>query len=512
MPAIINLKQRVILIGLLLFAFFIRLDTLASHPLWFDEAMEFWVATTSLNELLPAVKDSLQDPPAYSILLHFWLNFGRDEFSLRLLSTYFSLISIATIFTLGKTVHSSHAGIFAALFLTFLPPDIRFAQEVGQYALLLLTLFLNLLALVYARRTNLWRYWFAWIITGIIGIYNYYGAWLTIIAAASVVFGEHFYKRKQEYLLRQGLSSIIFLFLALPLLLFWLPQQLFRGPTSNAFRISLNSFAAEANSFFVKTKNLLAYQFTGYIADPAPWLVLTQFAWVLLLLLLVLSLYSLTKSINHAYIINWLLVAWVLYYVAGRIGAYPYGGSRHALILTPLLLLTAAIGIAVLWRAQRLLSVVVAVAFILVAAIAPREQPQDLRVVVNQYLVKRQEAVPTYVYYSAVPGFRYQMQLSEGMAEDLPGIWYRGCWAGESHLYCSEDGIFYGRWMRALPANEKFAEILAALPPSTSEFWIVFSHVTSAEQHEVLTVLQEMYNIQDMIEATGASAYLLRKP
>ncbi|HRQ38298.1 MAG TPA: glycosyltransferase family 39 protein [Chloroflexota bacterium] len=503
------LQNRLIPLLIILLAFFIRLHTLDLQPLWFDESMEFWVATASLDKLFEAVKTSLQDPPLYSLLLHFWMNLGRDEFTLRLLSTFISLLSIATIFTLGRHVHSQSAGVVSAFFLALLPPEIRFAQEVGQYAILIFTLLLNLLVMSYARQTNRGRYWAIWVITALLCIYNYYGSLLIIIAVAGVVFVENVFRRKKKYLVKQIVALLVFILLILPLAIGWIPHQLFQGPTSNAFATNFHSLSIEANILLTNTRQLLAYQLTGYIAEPELWTNLQLLAWVMILISLFFSVLGLAKSTRHAYLLVWLLVSWILYYVAGRMGVYPYGGTRHALILTPLLVLAVSVGITTMWQIWRPLSLAMFIGISVITVVAPREAPEDLRSVATYFLANRTDNIPAYVYYGAVPGFRYQLQSDGDLEEEIPATWYRECWAGALESYCTDNEIIYGRWIRQLSPEEKVSEILATITHSSqTEFWLLFSHTANAEQDEVVNTLKGLYVIVDSIEVQGASAYL----
>lgn len=507
-----TLQYQAVLILIILLAFFMRLQTLTVNPLWFDEAMEFWVATESLDQLLPTVKDSIQDPPFYSLLLHFWLHIGRDEFTLRLLSTFASLLSVATAFALGKQAHGRAAGLVAALLFAILPPDIRFAQEVGQYAFLVFTLLLNLLMMAYARQTNKWAYWLAWLATAVICFYNYYGSLLIITAVAGAVLLENSYKRNWRAVKKQSVALLIYVVLILPLIVFWVPDQLFRGPTQNAFQVTLNPLLTEVTTFLTRTKFLLAYQLTGFILDPSPWVKLKQPAWLLILIALFFCVIGLRKTKKHLFLIMWLLVATAVYYAVWRLGAYPYGGTRHALILTPLLILCVAIGIAAMWQLRHWLGVIMIVGVMSIALLAPQEPAEDLRTVTAQFLTKREENTPTYVYYGAVPGFRYQLQLQTDVEEEIPAIWYRDCWAGAANSFCAEDNIFYGRWLRQLSPEAQKAEILSIItPPSPEQFWLIFSHSSNEARDTLLSQFEGTYERVDAIEATGASAYLLQR-
>jgi 4-amino-4-deoxy-L-arabinose transferase-like glycosyltransferase len=512
MPRVKDSYNRILLILILLLAFYLRIDTLNFRPLWLDEAMEYWVATAPLDQLSAVVKDALQDPPLYSLILSQWLHLGRDEFTLRALTTFVSVLSVAAAYAFGRETYGRRAGLIAALLFALLPPHIRMAQEVGQYAFLVFLLLLNLLVLAYARRTNEKKQWAAWTVSALAAVYNYYGALLIILPAAGVVFLENIYRRRTTGLLNQALASILFILIASPLLLFWLPDQLFRGPVSSAFQVQIGTLTDEVVLFLDRTRNLLAYQFTGLIIDPEAWAILRLAAWLLLLLSLFFAVYGLRKSSKYAYLLFWLLAAWAAYYVLGRLGAYPYGGTRHALILAPLLIPVVAIGLSVMWETWPPLSAVALAGILVVTALAPVEGPEDTRSVVAQFLSAREGDTPAYVYYNGVPAVRYQIGLQQGKVEDIPAAWFRTCWAGEDHPYCARDHIVYGRWMRQFTMDEKVNEIFRALGPAAQEaFWLIFSHTSDQERDELFAALNPQYAIEQTFAAPAASAFLLQR-
>ena len=64
--------------------------------------------------------------------------------------------------------------------MAVLVPDIRFAQEAGQYALMSCVLSWNLVFLLLLMREGTWKWSILWGISAAIAIYSYYGAALII--------------------------------------------------------------------------------------------------------------------------------------------------------------------------------------------------------------------------------------------------------------------------------------------------------------------------------------------
>lgn len=501
------MRHRAMPIVVLLIAFAVRVHNLAFSPLWFDESLEYWAAAAPFGELLQGVRNTLIDPPFYSMLLHFWMLLGNDEFTLRLLSTFASLLAVAGTYILGKRVHSEQAGIIGALILALLPPSIRSAQEVGQYAFLVLALTFYLLTLHLALQTNSWKYWAAWGITGLVSVYTYYGSLLVIGPIALMSFIINANNSGWRLASRQLVTISLLAIMTAPLLVTWLPDQLFRGPTTSTFSIRGRPLLAEIDTFLTQTRDLMAYQLTGFIPNPAPWGTLRSAAWIIVLTAIFFTLRNRKK---HLQVILWLSLCWIVYYIVGRVWAYPYGGSHHSLILTPLIPLALAIGVLAIWRIRRIAGLALLIGIVAVTILAPEEPPEDLRTVTGEWMERRIDETPAYVYYGAAPGFRYQLELHNDEGPGVPATWYWDCWAKRPEPYCADDNIYYGRWIRHLSDNEKVDEITSVVRSTANQFWLIFSHTDDAERQALLDVLEGEYITADAIEETGASAYLLQ--
>jgi hypothetical protein len=309
--------------------------------------------------------------------------------------------------------------------------------------------------------------------------------------------------------------------LALPLAITWLPAQLFRGPTSGAFQVPFNNISEELSGLSVRTQAMLAYQLSGFLLEPLPWHIRLQQGATILALLLILTgfFFAIYHSGAFRPALRWLtlctLASWLTYYAAGRLGIYPYGGTRHALILSPLILLMIAAGLLGIWRRHKPLAVIGFLAIGIIGFVSPPEPAEDLRTITDYWLQQRNNPTPTYVYYAAVPGFRYQLRLEEksaGLAPpSLPPLWYIHCWEGRPEKYCADRGVVYGRWIRRLSAAEKQAAILDAFGSPPEEFWLVLSHTGDSERRDVLQILSQNYNIDDRLEVSGAAVYLLSR-
>ena len=138
--------------------------------LWFDEAWEYWVATLPLPELLEAIRSALRDPPFYTYLLHFWIGAGNGEFWLRFPSLLFGIAGLLGVMTLTRLAFGKRAALAAGLLVAVSAPDIRFAQEAGQYIFMVCFLGWSLVFLLLLMKREAWKWAVLWGIAAVLAI------------------------------------------------------------------------------------------------------------------------------------------------------------------------------------------------------------------------------------------------------------------------------------------------------------------------------------------------------
>jgi uncharacterized membrane protein len=481
---------------IILLGFALRVPALGDRSLWFDEAMEYWAAGSPLSDILPTVKISLQDPPLYSILLHFWLKVGHTEFIIRFLSLAFSVAGILGVIVLSRLSFGKKASLVAGILMAVSVPDIRFAQEAGQYALMTFLLAWNLVFLFLLIKDNTWKWSILWGVSAAVAVYSYYGAAVTIGATSLVCLMYTIAKQQWGRLLKLVVGGSVGIIFIVPLAVGWMPDQLFRGPTSSAFQFTVGPYQEELKRFFTQTKTFLVYQFIGHQPNGWPWPELRE--WVIWLPSVFLLLTSARYKLRLPTV--WFVVGLLIYYFVGRLGAYPFGGVRHSLILASLFWSCIAAGIVnhlspnTLLSLRSILGLSLFGLIVLVARLSPIEPQEDLRSVTQLWLSKQQPGEVTYVYYGAVPGFRYQLEVA-GVSEAVPSVWYKHCWQGKTVSHCSGNGIFYGQWIRHLTPEQKRQEVLETIGDSVDRLWMVFSHIYPGEDKAILAALEDTYRI-----------------
>jgi mannosyltransferase len=122
-----------IIIGLAL-----RLYHLGKFGLWFDEAgpayiIKYLKTCYVLNIFHVDATDIWKR--SFLILLKLWMRISYDDYSLRLFSVLWAILSIIMIYRVGKYIFSKEAGILSALLLSVSPFHIYYSQELTCYSL-----------------------------------------------------------------------------------------------------------------------------------------------------------------------------------------------------------------------------------------------------------------------------------------------------------------------------------------------------------------------------------------
>ena len=131
------LRQReriewVLLLSIVWLALVLRVTYLDRQSIWYDEGLSIYYAQGTLGESLRGVSQS-EHPPLHPLLLHAWIRLcGDSEFSVRMLSAWWSVLAVAGIFRLGKRLFGQMTGMTAALLLAVSPFSIWFAVRLGS--------------------------------------------------------------------------------------------------------------------------------------------------------------------------------------------------------------------------------------------------------------------------------------------------------------------------------------------------------------------------------------------
>ena len=229
-----------LLVGLLLASFGLRIARLGDKSVWWDEGWTVWSARQSLAQIARRTAADVH-PPLYSWMLHFWrLGSGDSEFGLRLLSVAIGVLTVAATYRLGRVVGGPKAGLLAALLVSISRFDIWWSQEIRMYALAALLATLSLWAAI--------RFWdrdrltdaALYVIFTTAGLYTLYLS-VSVMVVANLVWLWVFWRTENRgrALLRWGAAQMVVLALFAP----WLAYALGHIPTwSSASPVALDVF------------------------------------------------------------------------------------------------------------------------------------------------------------------------------------------------------------------------------------------------------------------------------
>jgi uncharacterized membrane protein len=152
---------------LLVLAGFLRLFKLGAKPFWSDEGVIWYMSLGQIQQDAPRI---YQYANQWAIQL-----FGRNEFAGRLPSALFGILAIPVIYAIGRRMFDARYASIAAGVAAISPYLISLSQEMRNYSLVGLELWLAFwFFLELTRRRNphlIW--WLGFLTVGIIGLYSH---------------------------------------------------------------------------------------------------------------------------------------------------------------------------------------------------------------------------------------------------------------------------------------------------------------------------------------------------
>ncbi|MFN8472832.1 MAG: glycosyltransferase family 39 protein [Anaerolineae bacterium] len=169
----------------LLVGFALRVYLLDGQDLWGDEAFTLSVIRLPFAQVLSTSIDT--HPPFYYALLHPWGQLGLNVFSLRFLSVVLSMPMLPLAYLAGAWLFDRRAGVLAAWLMALAPLQVYYAQELRMYsaaAMLALASTVLLIALIRGRGA---RWWVAYAVVTLAGMYTHYEVFYILPAQAAAV-------------------------------------------------------------------------------------------------------------------------------------------------------------------------------------------------------------------------------------------------------------------------------------------------------------------------------------
>ncbi len=213
------------LIAVILLGTLLQVWGLEGKSLWIDEEVTVYVVSRDdWGGVLQAVAALEGRPPLYYLLLHGWtLLLGDSDFSLRLLSVTFCVLSLALLFALGRTLGNEWWGLLATYLLVISPAYVLFGRMVRAYPLTVLAGLSSCLFFWWILHRPRLLYWLAYFVSSLLVLYTDY--FVPSLLLAQNLFWLLNWRRYRPQLWRWVAAQ-----LGLGLsLVFWLPMTVTQG-------------------------------------------------------------------------------------------------------------------------------------------------------------------------------------------------------------------------------------------------------------------------------------------
>ncbi len=185
-------KTLLVLLLIILAGSALRLYNLGSASIRADEGGTIYLSERAPLDILKSPQDV--QPPLFYFILHFWMEiFGKSEFALRLLPAILSILAIPIVYILGKELFNDKIALFSALIFAVSQANIRFAQTLRMYSLLLIFALLSIYFLHKYLENPSRKNVILYAATAALSVYAHYFAGFLLIA--QFAYAMLFYKK-----------------------------------------------------------------------------------------------------------------------------------------------------------------------------------------------------------------------------------------------------------------------------------------------------------------------------
>ncbi|MDP3046898.1 MAG: glycosyltransferase family 39 protein [Chloroflexota bacterium] len=180
----------VALLTILALAFWLQLYRLSDVSLRGDEAFSVTFARQDLGEVWRGLLLTEPHPPLYYTMLHCWMAAaGQSELSVRFVSGFFGLLTVAVTYRLARSLSAEERVAQVAALLVALNPYLVWqSQDARMYTLLAATCAASFLLASLVWRAQLAvgraprRLWLGYMVVTLLSLYSHYGAIFALLA------------------------------------------------------------------------------------------------------------------------------------------------------------------------------------------------------------------------------------------------------------------------------------------------------------------------------------------
>ncbi len=194
---------------LVLLALMFRVPTVASRPLWYDEAFAVLFSSKGLPAMLTGTVNSDVHPLLYYALLSAWMRMlGESPQAVRGLSVVLGLGIVLMGYGIGRRLLSPTQALASGVLLACLPFQVHYAQEGRMYALLAFLLLGATLAYVLGVQR---RRLAPWLLFALLAAASLYTHNLAVLYLVSLAMTAVFLRSRRAILLTLGASLLAIL-------------------------------------------------------------------------------------------------------------------------------------------------------------------------------------------------------------------------------------------------------------------------------------------------------------
>lgn len=178
----LRLDPRMLVYGIVILAFCLRIYHLDHQSLWWDEA--YAVVSTSqplssLFEVLLAIRNHV---PLYFLAVRLWAILGHTVFNHRFFSVIWGMVGVALTYRVGRTVAGTRVGLTAAFLIAISPFHVWYSQETRMYTMVSTCVLLGNWFLLRLLRRDRRADWLGYGLSMLVAVYTHYLAAFALLA------------------------------------------------------------------------------------------------------------------------------------------------------------------------------------------------------------------------------------------------------------------------------------------------------------------------------------------
>ena len=390
----------------------LRVYDLGDKALWLDESNIFWMSQGTLPEIVENNTSNNSAPPLFVLLIAAVLRLGTSEFALRAIPCVAGIALIPTVYLLARRYLDKPWALAAAILVAISPTQVIYSQQVREYSLAaLLAAVLTLAAQAFMDRPER-RQTLTLATVTVVALFTQYG--LALLAAALAAVTVLWLVRSRQPGRIWGRWALV--------------QLTALATVAAIVPLGLARQLADGKGGVTRTVQYLASGYWDRTTE-SPWGFvisrtesLSQFAFpgALFVFLLITGLLCAARDRSARPALAVVVASLAIAIGAALVHAYPFGGIRQAIFLTPMLYVMAAVGAAAIGTAsQRWQPLVVIAALLAVVGLkGVRSHYGDVGLepippLIAEFVRDRAPGDELYVSERTISAFRYYNRTSK---------------------------------------------------------------------------------------------------